>query len=564
MSIKHPICILIVSTLFLLSSCVKEEWVIDDNVIVPEFDPSFAFPIAQTSLNLGNLEQSLDQQSFIYSEADELFALVYSTEILQIDASDFLNLDAQQFEYAFAINSSQSDEINALSEGTSIIYPSEQDIVIDFGGGAEIDSVNLSEATLNFDIQSDINQDLIIDLTFPTLTQSGVAFQTTIELEYDNTLPIELESSIDLNGYNLDLTDGGTTNNLLPVFAVFHFTKTDQTTNPGDDIEMTIDIQANEFESVYGYIGQHNIDFVSDTQSIDAFEHLYGGTIGFADPLINLTIANTCGITGDFELNHIEAIESGASTQIMGTDLSDFPIIERADFPGDVGVTEHSIDNSGTSPTLSSLLEGSPDQIIYDGNIVSNPMGYDYNFVEEDNQITVNAEIVLPLYLYADNFTYVDTFGVDIHDFIMSNIGDDEMSEDDIEKVTLRMIAENGLPIDVSAQLIFADSSYNEIDSLFLTYEHQSILNSGLINYSVPITDEDYGKVYQSTRTTTDFILTSEDIKALRDLESKNIILRAQAMTSGAGDGNYVKFFPEYSLGIKMSAKIDLDIDLTE
>ena len=542
-------------------SCVKEEIVLDENISVPGLDPSFAAPIAHTSINLGNLEQNLDSQNFIYSESDQLFAFSYNKDIHRFSAEDLVEFNSQNFSFNYSIDAALASEINSLSTGSSYSTTHSEFFQINTNNSEELDSVILKMAVIETIATSYLNQDIEVGIQLPGLSYQSNSYSNNLNLIYPGNTPVISNQSDDVSYHTLDLTQGSTTNNTLEIQFELTFTKTSENVSPGDVITFDFTLIPDGFQSIWGYLGTIDQILDTDTQGIDLFNNLNEGTIGFADPKINLSIYNSAGLEIGIDLNGVLAPENSGTTQIQGPDLDNIPVIQGATNPGEVNETVHTIDNSGTSPSLSQLLEEGPADLVYNSEITTNPQGYTQNFILDTSSLSINAEVVLPLFLYADNFTFTDTMDVDLDDALDLD-SEEVISDEDIEAVTLRLVADNGLPVDLLTQVYLTDSNSVVLDSLFGVGGMETILQSGLVNFSLSVNDPDYGKVYAETRTVTDVILTQDQIDLIREGNVHKVIIRAVANTSQAGSGEYVKFYPEYSLGIKLSGKVDTNIEL--
>jgi hypothetical protein len=225
-----------------------------------------------------------------------------------------------------------------------------------------------------------------------------------------------------------------------------------------------------------------------------------------------------------------------------------------------VGYTYHTITSNGTIPTLSAVLDEGPFELIYTSDILINPNGPQQNWVLDSSYLSCTAELILPFYCYADNFTVSDTLDLVFEDILGA---DDEGALDwnDVKKMQLRLIADNGLPVEMFGQVYFTDSLYNIIDSLYLDPEN-AFLASGYIDFSLPETHPDHGRVLEKRRTIRDSELTGQRIQHMIAEEARKVILKARSNTAGAAGQELVRFYPEYELKLKLSAKLDTQIDL--
>lgn len=542
----------------ILFSCMKEEIVLNDQIQVTGMDPSFALPIGNVSLNLGNIEASQDMDDLVYSEDDQILALVFSEELFNYQLDEFIEIADQEIDGDFEADAATAGALNLLPTGQSMDFPIETEMVYDYDQGEVLDSIIIGEANLVLDFESSFEQDIIVHLSLPTIKLNGVPFQTDINLEYNGSIPIVLMENISLDNYVIDFGIDGTT---VPVDLTITITKTNETVSVGDLLDYSIDLSIPEVTAVYGYFGQHTNILAVDTQNINYFNTLNGGTISFADPRIDLIITNSAGLDVEIDFNSVIIPDGGVGTIMTGSDLTSIPIIMGANNPGDSTITYHTIDNSGTSPTLTEMLDIGTSKLVYTADATTNPNGVDENWIIHDSHVSCTAQIVLPMYLQANNFEFIDTIDVDLANILnVDNSDPNSIDVNDVEKVTLRILVDNGLPLDVGAKLYFADTLNNVLDSLWITDSYQYIFSSGTTNFSVPESDPNYGRVTSSTSTFTDFILTSEKLNELIDQGSKRLIIKTIGNTASADAGEYVKFYPEYNVNVKVSAKIDLNI----
>lgn len=542
--------------------CIKEEWKFNEDFEVDNLDPSFAIPLVEAHLNLGNAEQQIDSENFIYNEEDELFALIYSENTFEFRASDLHELEAQSFEESHALNAGETTAINALPMGASFTIPETLQLIIDTPQGEEIDSVLFKASELTLDFESEIRHDLQMQLTIPGMTHNGQVFSEVVDVTYPGYTPFTASAVFDVEGYMLDLTDNGNTSNTIEVEWEITITSTGQSSSEGDELEMDMSFDISQFEILYGYIGQITEATSVDTQAIDLFRDLNNGVLHFVDPRVELLISNSSGVPANIDFTSVYAPENSVEQTMSGSDLSNFPTIEAAGTPGEVVFTEHAFTNEGTTPDLTSILDEGPFELIYSSGLTTNPDGYQQNFLMDTSAISCKVDLVLPFYGYADNFALKDTMNLDLADEL--GVGEDDvLSWEDIDRVTIRLIADNGLPIEVAGQVYFADTLNTVIDSLFDDH-FETVFSQGFVDFSLDPMDADYGKVTAPTRKITDVIMTREKIGKLIDENSQKVIFSAIGNTNESADGEVVKFYPEYNLDLKISAKIDTDVNLNE
>lgn len=546
----------------ILLGCVKEKYILDENFQVTGLDPSFALPLINTSLNLGNLEQEFDADNFIFNDDDQTFALVYSAELFNISAQDLQSFGEQDYLFDYTLDAGEAAAISALPAGSSTTLSETTPITFDAVNGEELDSIRFAGGNLVLDLNSTIPHDLNIVISIPSLTLNGVGLFENVSLSYPGSIPFSDNLSIDLTNYVLDLTNGGTDNNVFDVDLTATITSTGTPTNAGDAISFEMALDLSQFQAVHGYFGQVDVAASVDTQFVNLFRDLNGGVLHFAAPRIDLTIYNTSGIPADVSFQGVFAPENSVDQQMGGADLTNFPTIEGAAFPGDEAITLHSFTNAGTIPTLTEILDEGPFELIYTSNLTTNPNGPQQNFLLDTSSVSCHVDMILPFFGFADNFSLADTMDLDLADEL--GVGENnDLDWEDVKKLTIRLIADNGLPIQVEGQVYFTDSLNNVVDSLF-TNQFEAIFQQGFVDFSLPTTDPNYGKVISPTRKITDIVISRERLRFLLDNEVKKVILTSRANTNESFNGEVVRFYPEYNVAMKLSAKLDLDININE
>ena len=543
--------LLLLTIVAFFASCVKKEIKLNE-VEVPEMDASFALPLGHVHLNVGDIEQQFDQDNFIFNQANSAFELVFRDTVFEYGVEEMLVFPSQTFNYSYGLSAPVNNQFSQALAGHVVTQNGTQDVVVPFSHGELLDSVILTAGSIVVDISSEFMHSTVLDITCPYLTLNGVPYQATVNLPYTGTVPIVHNMIVDISGYVLDLTKGGTTNNTLSLDYEATVTHSGQAVLGTEQFEFNMDINVDEVKSIWGYFGQYSNVLDQDTAFVDLFANLYGGTLHFADPRVSLVLYNTTGLDAGVQFDGVIAPQNSTVQQLGGPGLTSFPIIARAMNPGDVAITTHQIDNSNTSPTLSELMDEGPSEIIYSASAETNPNGYQQNFILDTSKIWCEAEIGLPFFGYGRDFVLVDTMEANMESIFGDNV------DTEIDQVMVRIIVDNGMPFDAGIQLYFTDDNFVVLDSLFQINGYENVFESGIVDFNLPPTHPDHGKVSASTRKVTDVIMTRELVQKLIANNSTQIIYKTQGNTSQAAASQDIKIFPEYTIDIKVSAKIDL------
>jgi len=437
--------------------------------------------------------------------------------------------------------------------------------LLGFNNGELLDSINIAEGEMNLIISSSIKHNFVMNLTIPSLKSNGVAFTESFNLNYPGSIPFDHEINLDLAGYVLDLTNAGTANNQIYVTSQIILTHSGTSTAPADQLVATLNLDIDKFNSVWGYLGQYTEILTVDSNDVNIFDDLNGGSLHLSDPRIELFIENTAGLEVEVDFTSIIAPGAGGQVILGGSDLTDVPIITGAVNPGDTSLTTHVIDNSGTMPTLTQAIDADPDLFIYNASGMTNPNGFTQNFILDTSFVKCNADIVLPAFGYADNFTLTDTVDADIEEIILdANSSGDVVTYEDVESFLIRLFIQNGLPIRAGVKAYFTDSNHVVIDSVFMQNDYQYIVDAGIVDFTLNPTDPNYGRVQQASESMTDITLSHDQIQNLIDNKATKMIIQGIGLTSEAQNQEEVKFFPDDEIRVKVSAKIDFNLDLSE
>jgi len=270
-----------------------------------------------------------------------------------------------------------------------------------------------------------------------------------------------------------------------------------------------------------------------------------------------LEYINSSGLSFRANFNSISAPENTINQNIGGPGLTSMPTIAKANFVGDSTITYHTIDNNNTTPTITDILNELPTKLAFSASIELNPGGVTKNFISENSKLRARTKLTVPLNGRADGFSLTDTNST----VLEQAIGIDSSDAENLKKVTIRLQVTNGLPISSSIQAYFLDSNNTVLDSLF-SGGIQSIFGAGIVNFSVPTTDINYGRVITPAKRSVDIIMTKDQYLSLIVNKQSKLVYKVKFNTIGSSTLKDVKFFPEDYVDLKLSAKVDLTISL--
>lgn len=554
--------LLLLLCLLALSQCTKDEYVIDDDILVEGLTPSFALPLAHADISLAQLEGPLGLDDQVYSQAGSNLAVVFQERLFEIGLEDLVTLPPQEASESFEADALTAAVFNASLEGDQIELGQTYNTPFAFDNGEELDSIRLGTSSLSIAFNSTFRHDLNVTVTIPELSNADGVFMTSFDLDYQGTVPVVSELEVDVSGYLLDFTGPGN-NNALNIVADFIITHSGEMTQAGDNVSFEFELSSNSIQAGYGYLGQYAGIAEIDTQQVDIFQSIDAQYIYFADPRIELDFYNSSGIPMEIDFTSLFAPDNQQTQLITGGALEDIPTIAAASSPGTIALTEHSIDNSNTNPQLSDMLSEGPVELIYTAEGTTNPIGFTDNFILDTSVIACDATVILPLHASVQGYRFSDTLDVDLTVDLGLNEGS-AIGIDDVEQVQFRIVSDNGLPLDLALQVLFLDENYEVKDSLYTGADEAVVLAAGVINTTAPIGDPDRGRVIAASHHVADTYMSPQRLEAILDQEIEHVIVRVLGNTSEAADGELVRFYPEDGLEVQLSAKIETDIDFNE
>jgi len=175
--------------------------------------------------------------------------------------------------------------------------------------------------------------------------------------------------------------------------------------------------------------------------------------------------------------------------------------------------------------------------VIIEVNTEANPASApaQYNFVSVNSELSVGVLLELPMIVNINGLVSRQNVDFDIADDL-----------EQAKQLTLRLIAENNLPLGGEIELVFKDANNNAV----FTVSERALFDGA------PVGSD--GRTTQATSKIVDIHFVDADIRLLEKATSIDVITRLT--TTGASTNEIVKFFSDYTLKIKLAAQADIEI----
>jgi hypothetical protein len=531
------------------ASCTKDYFdgeKLDKAMDQLEWDPEIAVPLVYSSYSIEDLLAGNEDVvgDFVQIGSDKLITLVYEDELLSLKAEDAMIIPDQAFVVAY----NQPVTIPSYV-GNSITFSGSQNNAFNGGSGNQIDSIYLKSGFLNLTFTSTFQHDVSVNISIPDLQKNGVPFQQMVNLSFTGSVPITNNVVIDMTGYIVDLTDGGTTYNQLVIDYDIDVTGNGNPVTAGDAINVNGSMIGIKFAKLFGYLNVAPISSAPDSVLLNIFEQAQGvGQFQLVNPSVKFTFKNSIGVPLDCNFNQFMGVNTNSGSTFDLSNNPDIPTplpILSPNFSqiGQELSSSFTIANSG----VRDLINGQPNIIIYSVNSGTLSGSGQQGFVLDTSSFKVTMRVEMPLYGRADIFTIRDTIDFSISSDSASSGSGSSASTDtsnieiDLVSLTLKSILKNQFPMDISLQG-------------YLINENGAILDS-LLNGFTTIPS---AQVDANGRSTTPGVVNIESIFTKARVEKfadiKKIVIMAKAATLN-GATQDVKIYSDYQLSVKIGIK---------
>lgn len=521
-----------------LGSCKRDRFELD-RLASTEWEPSLAFPLMKANLGVYDVMARIDSSDlFIIDPLTGQVALIYEGELFSFSAQEVLQLPNQAFGTTFTLDLPEQASLTGVGQVTKLLSFDETLVM---PSGVQTDSVTYLGGSLDITINSDFQHSGTVQIVAPSLRKNGQPFEQFIDVNYVSG-PVSVTESYDMTGYTMDLTDGGTTFNTLPLDLSLTLINSGNGITGTEAVDVAFDYTDLEFEAIYGNFGQQTISLDNDSILIRIFTNSVDGTFQLTDPKLRLYIDNSFGFPVELSIDTLDSRNAvtGETTPLLpGLDpfLINSPTLQQI---GQSVPTDTVIDN--TNSNIIALMEPTPKWLVHAISAVSNPPSAPsaYNFLRHDSKFIVDTELEMPLVGWADNWSITDT--------VAFTFEEDNVKE--IQSVELRVYVANHFPMNARMQIYLLDENYMVIDSIVPT-EHD-LIQTGVI--------DGIGRVVEETVTITDIPFDQSRMPNLYNARYARVWADAESTT--AADETVVRIYDSYYMNFRVGMKVNARINL--
>ena len=541
----------------LLTSCIREEFNLNENSpIVGDVQPSWAVPLGQVHLQLNDHWDVLDS---LQIEPDEVDGMLQFVQPFEVFSSAPLVLDPVQEDFTFdwLLDEAMAQGLSSFPAGESDSFGASVNWSWGVSEMSSLDSLWLSDGDWNAQVTSHLPMDLEVRISTDNILANGAPLELFLTLDYTGTLPVVASESVSLDGRSVHFLNG--TDPLVPIDWEVEWLGTGEEVNAGEALEVTVSIADATIDAAFGAFATDVAWPFEMGQSIPVMEGFEHGSVHFADPQIHLWMSNSSGIPVGVEWEELAFVQDGITTYMTGPDIEDFPIIASAGLPGEDAETYHVIDNSGTTPSLTSVMDAMPDSMHLNGAISINPEGSSSHFILETSRIALEGELRLPMNGWASALQWNDTLDVDISEALEEAV-QPPLDWQDVAAVTMRLRCENALPVGVRVQAIFLNGFGIAIESAAVNGFPWTAIEAGSVSNMGSPDAPGFGRVLNPEAKNIDWVLDREMAQDLIGQDCRQVVVLAMMETTDAANNQDVRFYPEDGLLIELGVRVDFDI----
>ncbi len=474
-----------------------------------DLEAEFALPIGQIDLRMQDLLEGKNPDE-ITIDSDGLIRLHYRGDLLTRTSEQiFASMEA-------------SLALPIPIDTTPFLLP------LEAPDGLEIYRLDLRQGTMQFTTANTTGETIDLHILLPKVLDENMQ---AVELDYEvpdlGGVPW-FSPVIDMTGYTIDAPDSE---------VYVHYTAILPST--GDTLLLDpffIQLGSVEFSYAEGYFANQLHDNGLDTVEIDLFDTWLEGDVYFEDPLIHIFVYNSFGvptrsIVQVFDIHTAQGQILPLESPYIDNGIDfEYPDINHV---GETAVTDFIFDKNNSN--IEDILGSEPTQLVYEVDAITNPDNNQaiVGYITDSSQYTVTVAVELPLYGTASNFKVRDTLDLDIS------------ALDEAKEMELKVITDNGFPLEAKMDLVFLDDQNQVIATVFDKPE--------LLMAAAPVDGEGYPSNIQQT---VSHISLDGDLLAEARMASKIVVLLSFSTTTEDG-GNQppVKITDQQEMNIRLGLK---------
>jgi hypothetical protein len=528
----------VVGLLFI--GCLKETHRLDAELHVEAPTAAWGVPLAQVALSTDDLPASFTESvasnglgsAFVWSM--ELPEQVFPME----EVLDWPDMTAE------ASRDLTSDEIQAiefLPSGEPIGVALEDHVPLTGLGDHEINRLEFTGGTLRCE----------------AIAAPGLATEAVLVLPqlFKDGEPMELHPSSSASGAEVDLAGAvllmapGETE--LAIGGTVEVARTGTPIQEGAELAWILTWEAPSIGLFEGRLGALEPFTFTGTEEVNLPNWLRGN-IGLSAPELRLDVEQNQGVS--CALGFAGQILNASNTAPFQWAPESPPVLPAAPVPGTASSVTFLVNDATTQPPLGTWVSSDFRGIAYEAQFAILDSGQDLQFLTSDGAIALTPSVWVPFIGYASRIAWQDTLPCDLESVLAEQLPA-PWSLSQVEKLTLRFQATNGLPLGLAVKAHFLDANGAFLDALFLdsTTVLEPAATSSQGAHNVPTAPG---------LSSWDLVFEGAAVEELLAIGVRALAIELTGCTSGALEDRPVAFGPGMALNLSLGLRADVNPSL--
>jgi len=437
--------------MLIVSACVKEEFELDQLKNSVRFSSSMAVPIGFMKFQLDSMLNNLTIPDHLEIHSDGTMTIRYRRKVFSDNISDLFAFP-EIIDTISITNSSPTLDLDMGMARTTVIK--KINFCMNDTMNAKLYSVWINTLLFNLKVNTIPNLSGTINISSKSFIKDDKILNESFPFDGSG-------QQISLDGYTIFLEN----NQIILSFGITINPLLDTIPEGEELLSVEFSFSNVEYEAIFGFLGNFAFNLPTHTMPINFFNSIIKESIGIENPLIKICYSNSIGIplqvsmeefymkTRDDNLENITG--AGIPTYVNPRPIR-YPDVTQIG----ASVTDSLILNWHNTNLLDILLKA-PKELTFSVAGEFNPPGiYSTNFITKNSKYSADVEVVLPLKGYASLMTMMDTLEFDFTTFW-------DRPPEELKRLIFRLNLINGFPVELDAQMYFADENYTVLDSLF-------------------------------------------------------------------------------------------------
>jgi hypothetical protein len=503
------------------------------------WNPNIALPIGEITYNVGDLFKDLtDAGVDISTNANDVVTFTYQEELQSQSANSFVGLVNQ------TLIQRSSAGISIDNPGVSSQVSKSETFPLTWitSFGEEYDSVAFSSGTLQLELSSDLDADVDFTLILRSFENNSTRVPITVSGTLTPANP-RVTFSDELLKYTADLSkdvNGNATKNTIVAELNYQVNISPiSSLQESDGLNIALNTSQPQFSKAFVNVGQRPLDVSFELVNLEFFDAFKEGSISFGEPVFRFNFDNSFGFPLGVSFNEMAAVtQQGQIINLTGAVVNQVNVIAGPQI-AEIGTSlETTFELNVNNSNLADLVNSKPSKVIVDVNAFANPdeAPAQYNFMVEESELRITSFLIMPMIVNINQLAASRNVDLNISTTL-----------EQANKLILRILTENNLPLGGDVELAFLDINDNEL----------YVISERAFFDAAPVGSD--GRTSSTVTKIVDVTLESQQIRLIEN--AVKIEVRTKLSSTEASSGQNVTFFSDYVLKIKLAAQADVNVN---